>query len=71
MLSTFKQVIIEKKRSCIVVFQPNVVFHIETVIWFALQIAPGFYMENDTRLKWVKREYSLPQIFSFSLPKCF
>ena len=25
---------------------------------------PGFYMESYTGLKWVKREYSLPQIFS-------
>ena len=25
---------------------------------------PGFYMESCTRLKWVKKEYSLPQIFS-------
>ena len=25
---------------------------------------PGFYMESNTGLKWVKREYSLPQIFS-------
>ena len=25
---------------------------------------PGFYMEGCTRLKWPKREYSLPQIFS-------
>ena len=25
---------------------------------------PGFYMEGYTGLKWVKREYSLPQIFS-------
>ena len=24
----------------------------------------GFYMESYTGLKWVKREYSLPQIFS-------
>ena len=64
MLSTFEKVIIEKKRCCIVVFQPSVVFHIETVIWFALQIMPGFYMESYTGLKWVKREYSLPQILS-------
>ena len=49
---------------CIVVFQLSVVFHTETVIWFALQIMPGFYMESYTGLKWVKREYSLPQIFS-------
>ena len=25
---------------------------------------PGFYVESYTGLKWVKREYSLPQIFS-------
>ena len=25
---------------------------------------PGFYMESYTELKWVKREYLLPQIFS-------
>ena len=25
---------------------------------------PGFYMESYTELKWVKREYSLLQIFS-------
>ena len=24
----------------------------------------GFYMESYTGLKWVKREYSLPQLFS-------
>ena len=42
----------------------SVLFHIETVIWFALQIMPGFYMEWYTGLKWVKREYSLPQILS-------
>ena len=45
-------------------FQPSVVFHIETVIWFTLQIMPGFYMECYTGLKWVKREYSLPQILN-------
>ena len=39
-------------------------FHIEIVIWFALQIMPGFYVESYTGLKWVKREYSLPQDFS-------
>ena len=39
-------------------FQPSVVFHIETV---KLQIMPGFYVEYYTGLKWVKREYSLPQ----------
>ena len=39
-------------------FQPSAVFHIETVIWFALQIMPGCYMECYTGLKWVKREYS-------------
>ena len=56
--------IIEKKRCCIFVFQPTVIFHIEIVIWFALQIMPGFYMESCTGLKWGKREYSLPEIFS-------
>ena len=25
---------------------------------------PGFYIESYTGLKWVKKEYSLPQIFS-------
>ena len=45
-------------------FQPSVVFHIEAVIWFSLQIMPGFYMECYTGLKWVKREYSLPQILN-------
>ena len=49
---------------CIVVFQPSVVFHIETVIWFALQIMPGLYMESYTGQNCIKREYSLPQIFS-------
>ena len=34
------------------------------VIWFALQTMPGFYIESYAGLKWVKREYSLPQIFS-------
>ena len=45
-------------------FQPSVVFHIETVIWFTLQIMPGFYMECYTGLKWAEREYSLPQILN-------
>ena len=40
------------------------VFQIETAIWFALQILPGFYMECYTGLKWVKRENSLPQILN-------
>ena len=60
MLSTFQQLIIEKKRCCIVAFQASVAFHIETVIWFALQIMHGFYMESYTGLKWDKRKYSLP-----------
>ena len=64
MQSTFEHVIIERKRCCIVVFQPNVMFHIETVIWFVLQIMPGFYMECYPGLKWVKKEYSLHQILS-------
>ena len=46
----------------IVVFQPSAVFQMEIVIWFALQIMPGFCMDCYTGLKWVKREYSLPQI---------
>ena len=37
----------------------------------ALQIMPVFYMECYTRLKWVKREHSLPQMLNLSLPKCF
>ena len=49
-------------------FQPSIVFHIETVIWFTLQIMPGFYMECYTGLKWVKREYSLPQILNLVCP---
>ena len=57
MLSSFEQVIIEKKRCYIAAFQPSVAFHIETVIWFALQIIPRFYMECLTWLKWVKRGY--------------
>ena len=64
MQSTFEHVIIERKRCCIVVFQPNIIFHIETVIWFVLHIMPGFYMEYYPGLKWVKKEYSLHQ-------KCF
>ena len=62
MLSTFEQVIIEKKRCFIVVFQPSVVFHIEKVIWFALQIMPSFHMKCYTGLKQVKRESLLRQI---------
>ena len=54
----------EKKSCCIVVFQHSVIFHIEAVIWFALQIMPGFYMECYTGLNWVKREYSLLQVSS-------
>ena len=38
-------------------FQPSIVFHIETVIWFALEIMPGLYIEYYTGLKWVKRVY--------------
>ena len=45
-------------------FQPSAVFHIEIVIWFTLQIMPGFYMECYTGLKWAKREYSLPQVLN-------
>ena len=45
-------------------FQPSVIFHIETFIWFTLQIMPGFCMECYTRLKRVKREYSLLQILN-------
>ena len=36
------------------------------VIWLSLQIMPGFYMECYTGLKWVKREYSLPQTLSLA-----
>ena len=32
---------------------------------------PSFYMECYNGLKWVKREYSLPQILNLSLSKCF
>lgn len=32
-------------------FQPSVIFHIETVIWVALQIIADFYMEFYTGLK--------------------
>ena len=60
-----------KKRCCIVVFQPSDVFHIETVISFALEIMPGFYIECYTGLELVKREYSLLQILNLSLPKWF
>ena len=35
-------------------FQPSVVFHIETLIWFTLQIMPNAYMEFYTSLKQVK-----------------
>ena len=51
MLSTFERVIIEKKRCCIAVFQPSVVFHIETAdfkldsskmsVYTVLQMAKG------------------------------
>ena len=43
----------------------------ETVIWFALQVIPGFCMECYAGLKWVKREYSLPKILNLNLRKCF
>ena len=49
----------------------SVVFHVETVTWFALQIMPGFYMRRYTMLKWGKRKYSLPEILKLSLLKCF
>ena len=52
-------------------FQHSVVFHIEVAIWFALQIMLGFYVECYSGLKWVKREYALPQILNLSLSKCF
>ena len=71
MLSTLHQVIIEKKKCCIVVFQSSVVFHIETDIWFVPEIVHGFYMECYTGLKLVWREYSLPHLLNLSLPKCF
>ena len=50
-------------------FQPSVVFHIEKVIWFTLQIMPGFHIECYTGLKWVKREYLLPQILNLLCQK--
>ena len=31
----------------------------------------GFYTEWYTGLKWVKRDYSLPQILNLSFPKYF
>ena len=43
----------------------------ETVIWFAPQVMPGFYMECYAGLKWVKREYSLLKILNLNLRKCF
>ena len=52
-------------------FHPCVVFPIETVVRFAMQIMSDFFMEWYTGLKWVKREYSLPQILNLSLLKCF
>ena len=52
-------------------FQPSVVFHMKTAIWFALQTMPGFYIECYTGLKWIKREHSLPQILNLNLPKHF
>ena len=52
-------------------FQPCVVFPIETVVRFPMQIMSDFFMEWYTGLKWVKREYSLPQILNLSLLKCF
>ena len=55
----------------IVVFQLSVIFQIQTVAWFALQILPGFFMEYCTGLKWFKREYLLLQILYLSLSKCF
>ena len=57
MVSTFYQVFIDNKRCYVVVSQPSVVFHIETVIWFEPQIMRALYMERYTKLKWVKREY--------------
>ena len=47
-------------------FQPSVVFHVETVIWFALQIMPGFYMES-----YIGRRVFITADFKLSLPKCF
>ena len=52
----------------VVVFQPSVVFHIETVICFALHIIPGFYMEYYTGLKWVKRVFIIAD-FKFESAK--
>ena len=51
MVSTFYEVFIEKKRCYAVVFQPKVVFHLETVIWFAPQIMRALCMECYTELK--------------------
>ena len=52
-------------------FQSSVVFHTEIVIWFALQIRPGSYMERYTELRWDKRECSLPQILKLESAKMF
>ena len=41
MLSIFEEVIIEKKRCCIIVFQPSVLFHVETAD-FILESAKNF-----------------------------
>ena len=57
MVSTFYQVFIDNKGCYVVVSQPSVVFHIETVIWFEPQIMRALYMERYTKLKWVKIEY--------------
>ena len=40
----------------VVLLHFSAVFYIETVIWFALKIMPGFYAECYTGLKWVERE---------------
>ena len=37
----------------------------------ALQIMVGFYLKCYTGLKWVKRQYSLPQVLDLGLSKCF
>ena len=56
---------------CILLFQPSVVFHTETAVWFAQQIMSGFYMECYTGLKWVKKEYLLPHFLNSGLTKRF
>ena len=47
-------------------FQSSVVFHIKAVIWFALHIMPGFYMECYTG-----QRVFITADFKLSLPNCF